>query len=70
LTLKVDEEESHGTFSKPLNPNVDSIDWVAKGAVTHIKDQGQCGSCWTFGTTGVLEGHYFITTGVLPDLAE
>merc|ERR1712151_1263099 len=32
-----------------------SVDWVAKGAVTPAKDQGRCGSCWSFGSTGGLE---------------
>jgi cathepsin L len=47
-----------------------SLDWVAKGAVTGIKDQGQCGSCWSFSTTGAVEGIIAIKHGQLTPLSE
>lgn len=46
------------------------VNWVEKGAVTTAKDQGQCGSCWSFSTTGALEGVYYLKYGRLESFSE
>jgi cathepsin L len=51
-------------------PTANTVDWRTSGAVTGIKDQGQCGSCWSFSSTGAIEGITKISGKGLISLSE
>jgi len=64
------EKEERAIFQAPKAfSEPDSVDWVAKGGVTSVKNQGTCGSCWAFSTVGGLEGALVPSGRKLEDLS-
>ncbi|XP_043410537.1 pro-cathepsin H isoform X3 [Prionailurus bengalensis] len=62
---------TRGNYLRGTGPYPPFVDWRTKGKyVSPVKNQGGCGSCWTFSTTGALESAIAIKTGKLLSLAE
>jgi xylem cysteine proteinase len=64
INQRTDKKELIDTVKGP------SVNWVTAGAVTPVKDQGQCGSCWAFSAVACLEGADFVYTKVLGCFSE
>jgi len=60
-----------GARHEPMNTTAlpTSVDWRTAGAITPVKNQGGCGSCWAFASTETLESAWFLKTGTLPVLS-
>jgi len=73
LTLKASDKPSGANLETHMYSGADlpdEIDWTLKSAVSPVKDQGSCGSCWAFSTVGSLEGRAAIAAGNLQQFSE
>jgi len=71
LGYKMASEPDNATLHVPSNdPIPNNIDWRQQGLVTGVKNQGRCGSCYSFSASGALEGAWAKSRGTLPNLSE
>lgn len=67
----LDDDDDILSFSGPNDFELpDSVDWRDKEAVTEVKDQNRCSSCYAFAAIASVESHHFLKTGHLLALSE
>lgn len=69
-TMKTAPKRSPEEEAKRLALLPKSVDWRDQGVVTPVKNQGSCGSCWTFSAAETVESHWAIHTGSLQELSQ